>query len=196
MYNGLNLVIRRQGKVNNFRSVLETIRGLMAGVGSISRVIPTWMQAALLGHGDPNESSFKSETMKAYSLSTVGVPNPDAFLDYVDTFLEEKHLRASFGEFSKEILVDDRTESSSDASAIRRNYRVRVVDKENGKTTVEAESYPFSTVGNGNPVQFTELQVAAIRSGLSPGLTLIVGPPGTGPYSRLVPSSPCLLGLP
>jgi len=31
-----------------------------------------------------------------------------------------------------------------------------------------------------NTVRFTPAQVEAIRSGLNPGLTLVVGPPGTG----------------
>ena len=32
----------------------------------------------------------------------------------------------------------------------------------------------------GNDIRFTPVQVSAIRSGLSPGLTTIIGPPGTG----------------
>ncbi|CAN0389210.1 unnamed protein product, partial [Laminaria digitata] len=31
-----------------------------------------------------------------------------------------------------------------------------------------------------NKVRFTPVQVEAIRSGMNPGLTMVVGPPGTG----------------
>lgn len=31
-----------------------------------------------------------------------------------------------------------------------------------------------------NSVRFTPVQVEAIRSGVNPGLTMVVGPPGTG----------------
>lgn len=35
VYASLNLVMRRHGRENNFKAVLETIRGLMEGAGSI-----------------------------------------------------------------------------------------------------------------------------------------------------------------
>lgn len=180
IYNGLNLVVRRHGKVNNFRSVLETIRGLMAGMGSINRVIPTWLQSALLGHGDPKESTYQSETVKAYARATIGVANPDAYLDYGDTFLDEEHLRSSFANLATEIIVDGRSETVEVTNKPRCNYRVRVVEKDDGDASIEAKSYPFPKGVYGNPVRFTPLQVAAVRSGLSPGLSVVVGPPGTG----------------
>jgi len=34
--------------------------------------------------------------------------------------------------------------------------------------------------GAGSPATFTPTQLTAIKSGMSPGLTMIVGPPGTG----------------
>jgi len=76
----------------------------------------------------------------------------------------------------------------------RKNYRIQMVGNTttsssnnnnnnnggDGGEHIEAASYPFPTNVNGNPVRFTPVQVKAIQSGLSPGLTLIVGPPGTG----------------
>lgn len=35
-----------------------------------------------------------------------------------------------------------------------------------------------------NKVRFTPVQVEAIRSGMNPGLTMVVGPPGTGELTR------------
>ena len=40
---------------------------------------------------------------------------------------------------------------------------------------VHSSSFPHR-----NAVPFTSTQVEAIRSGMQPGLTLVVGPPGTG----------------
>ena len=195
MYSTFNLVVRRSGKVNNFKAVLETIRGLMVGVGSIDRVIPTWLQLAILGHGNPIDPTYQSDTMKAYAKSTMGVPNPDAFLDYGDTFIDAAHLRASFMHLSDKIVIDgfeDRIDKTNDdvkdelSSKKNNNYRVRVIETNDRNTTktIEAVSYQASRRQNcnfvhGNSIRFTPRQVAAIRSGLSPGLSLIVGPPGS-----------------
>ena len=170
-----NLVVRRHGRENNFKSVLETIRGLMEGAGAIDRVIPPWLQSLLLGYADPNIASYKSKTVKEYALKTVGVNNPTDFLDFGDTFIDETHLRESFEGI---VAVDGHreTEKGSGAQSVRRNYRI----SEQSEGSMEAISYPFPTHVKGNPVRFTPLQVEAIRSGLSPGLTCVVGPPGTG----------------
>jgi hypothetical protein len=193
LYQTLNLVVRRHGKENNFKAVLETVRGLMAGSGSIDRVIPPWLQPVLLGQGDPNAASYKSSTLKAYSRKTVGVANPDAALDYGDTFLGEEHLRASFPD--AKVIVDGREEAANekDNGERRLNYRVRATETD-GKSTVEATSYPFLERVNGNPVRFTPRQVGAIRSGLSSGLTVVVGPPGTGRIRFISCSQFLLLG--
>jgi intron-binding protein aquarius len=62
----------------------------------------------------------------------------------------------------------------------RCNYKLKFVE-ENAKIKIEATPYPFpSNTFVGNQVPFTPVQVEAIRSGLSSGLTLVVGPPGTG----------------
>jgi len=54
VYKMMNVVIRRHGKENNFKAVLETIRGLMQGTGSVNRSIPSWLRPVLLGYGDPS----------------------------------------------------------------------------------------------------------------------------------------------
>jgi Intron-binding protein aquarius N-terminus len=181
IYNSLNLVVRRHGKVNNFKAALETIRGLMAGVGSINLVLPKWLQTAVLGYGDPKESTYQSETIKLYSKATVGVANLDSFLDFGDTFLDENHLRSSFAGLTKGIVVDKLNSADIDVSSkfSRRNYRIRVIENDSRGTKIEVESYKFREELIGNQVRFIPRQVAAIRAGLSPGLSLIVGPPGS-----------------
>ena len=173
----MNLVVRRKGSENNFKSVLETIRGLMDGVASISRVMPSWLQLIVLGLGDPAAASYKSTTVQSYARRTVGVANPDAALDFGDTFLDEQHLRESFADTGDVVC-----EGGAMKAGEKCYYRIRFVesDSDGSKTKVEAKPYAFPKDVAGNPVRFTPPQVEAIRSGLSPGLSLVVGPPGTG----------------
>ena len=181
----LNLVVRRHGRENNFKSVLETIRGLLEGAGSIDRVIPQWLRPIILGYGEPSAAHYQSDTMKAYAMNTVGVNKPTDYLDFGDTFLDEAHLRASFKDGSI-VLVDgkDSLEEATEKHVSRTNYKIRfseeASDDGTAKLCVDAMSVPFPKGVSGNPIRFTPVQVEAIRSGLSPGLSLVVGPPGTG----------------
>jgi intron-binding protein aquarius len=155
----------------------------MEGAGSIGRVIPPWLQSLVLGTGDPTSASYKSETMKAYAMNTVGVNKPTDYLDFGDTFLDEAHLRDSL---DGKVIVDGREvlEEQSEQEAPRCNFKIRFKEEKTQdgatKSVMEAVSLPFPQGVAGNPVPFTPLQAEAIRSGLSPGLTMIVGPPGTG----------------
>eukprot|EP00977_Amphora_coffeiformis_P008023 scaffold1803_cov92-Amphora_coffeaeformis.AAC.46 len=187
IYQTFNLVVRRQGRENNFRAILETTRGLLSGNAAISRVLPPWLQPILLGHGDPSGAHYKSETVREYAKKTVGVADPDSFLDFGDTFIDEAHLCESFP--GAQVTVDGKKTSGKGKAKERRNYRVRV-DQSGKKTVVEVESYGFP--GKGNSVRFTPVQVEAIRSGLSCGLTCVVGPPGTGKTDVAVQVIACL----
>lgn len=168
VYSTLNLVVRRDGRANNFRAVLETVRGLMEGSGSIGRVLPPWLQPVLLGYGDPKTADYKSHVIKSYCVKTPGVPKPGAPFDFCDTFLDPKHLLGSFPDNKVH-----RTGSGTEQE--RKNFQL-----EFHEDVVKASSYDFLKNVKGNSVRFTPVQVEAIKSGLSLGLTLIVGPPGTG----------------
>jgi intron-binding protein aquarius len=172
--------VRRHGRENNFKAVLETIRGLLEGAGSIDRVIPPWLQSLVLGYGDPSAASYKSDTMKAYAMNTVGVNKPTDYLDFGDTFLDEAHLRESF-DGKIEVDTKDSMEDENTENKTRCNFKIRFK-----KEVMEAASLPFPQGVAGNPVRFTPLQVEAIRAGLSPGLTMVVGPPGTGTFVSVV----------
>jgi len=190
VYETFNLVIRRHGRENNFKAVLETIRGLMSGgADSMYRSIPSWLMPVLLGYGgDASMASYKSPKMKAFASKTLGVTSPNASLDYGDTFLDMDHLRDSF-QGCDELVVDGEkiaipsdVATKTNVSSDRKKYRVKVIENkgQDNKVRVEATSYPFPPGYNGNDIRFTPVQVSAIRSGLSPGLTTIIGPPGTG----------------
>lgn len=156
-YEGFNIIVRRKPEENNFKAVLETIRDLM----NVQFVVPDWLNDVLLGFGDPSSANY------------VNLPNQLKTLDYKDTFINIEHLKSSFPDYNIELK-----DSSSQPPF---------------KITFEDEHrlivYPYSLPNRGpypseavkkNAVKFTIKQVQAITSGMQPGLTLIVGPPGTG----------------
>jgi len=173
IYQSLNLVVRRHGKENNFRAVLESIRGLMEGSGSINRVIPSWLQPIILGYGDPKSATYSSSAIRSYALKTPGVAKPNAYLDFGDTFLDKNHVIESFP--GNQVVIENEDKAIKSLKSDRHNYKVRFLGNE-----ITASICTFPSNIKGNPVRFTPIQVEAIKSGLSLGLTLVVGPPGTG----------------
>jgi len=151
VYGRLNVVVRRNGRENNFKPFLESLRGVMTGAGSMNRAVPSFMQATILGH---DGSLAASE-----SASTV---------DLVDTFLDEAHLKKSFPDKTVQISGSGSLKSAT-------NFRLQLEDD-----TVLATSY--SPTSSSNLTRFTPNQVQAIVNGLSFGLSLVVGPPGTGMF--------------
>jgi intron-binding protein aquarius len=57
-YEGLNLLVRRGGKENNFKAVLQTIRQLI-NTAAVGRAIPPWMHDVFLGYGDPAKATYR-----------------------------------------------------------------------------------------------------------------------------------------
>ncbi|KAI8048857.1 P-loop containing nucleoside triphosphate hydrolase protein [Syncephalis plumigaleata] len=160
IYPTLNVLLRRHAKENNFKGVLETMRDLMQS----ELLVPDWLQNVFLGN-----VYYKQ------------MPNQPIKIDYRDTFLDADHLRASF---PNAIL------KTSDDTALPEEppYVIeRVGETADGQEQLLVTSYQLPNMGpyasdlvRKNAVPFTPAQVEAIRAGTSPGLTLIVGPPGTG----------------
>ena len=107
--------------------------------------------------------------------------------DWADTFLSAEHLLGSFPLAAVVRLADagGAPLSPRDAAAVP-PFRLRVTSGAGGDEVV-ATPYVLPSQGpfpqdqpKRNTVPFTPTQIEAIRSGLNPGLTMIVGPPGTG----------------
>ncbi|XP_076053378.1 RNA helicase aquarius [Oratosquilla oratoria] len=173
VYETFNILMRRKPKENNFKAVLETIRDLM----TTRSVVPDWLLDIILGYGDPGAAHYsKRDTV----LST---------LDFNDTFLDFEHLKESFPGYT--IDYDPKTELIPPFRLTfdEQNSTKRENDTDEGKTSkiISVSSYvipsrgPYPyTVPRKNTVRFTPTQIEAIRSGMQPGLTMVVGPPGTG----------------
>lgn len=173
VYETFNVLMRRKPKENNFKAVLETIRDLM----NTKCVVPDWLLDIILGYGDPGAAHYSQRE------------NALATLDFNDTFLNFEHLKKSFPNHSvhhtsKADLHPPFKLTFEDQKAVK-----RPAEEEEGKVTktIYVEPYvvpsrgPYPyTVPRKNRVQFTPTQVEAIRSGMQPGLTMVVGPPGTG----------------
>ncbi|RUS34275.1 P-loop containing nucleoside triphosphate hydrolase protein [Jimgerdemannia flammicorona] len=184
-----NVLVRRKPKENNFKAVLETIRDLMQS----DLVVPDWLQKVFLGYGDPGSAHYSKLSNRVKEIN------------FRDTFLDWDHLRESFPEKkvvptakSDKILdppyVVEFPESSSTEKQPERPKKRKVGGKvaENGskkdnddqlvvKTYTVPNMGPYpEDVPRKNSVKFTPVQAEAIHSGVNPGLTLVVGPPGTG----------------
>ncbi|KAJ2804181.1 hypothetical protein H4R20_002608 [Coemansia guatemalensis] len=169
VYASLNVVLRRRPQENNFKGALESIRELMLQPAPL----PDWFSSTFLGYGDPAAASALSRQKQS--------ANSGAYqIEFCDTFVSEEHLRASFpsydielvgGVFAKPCVI----EFPGDAKSSEERPVLRVMHKP------EVDMGPIELRGRReNTVRFTPAQSEAIHSAGCEGLTLVVGPPGSG----------------
>lgn len=166
VYDTFNVIMRRKPKENNFKAVLETIRSLM----NTDCVVPDWLHDIVLGHGDPGAAHYSK------------IENQLEEFDFNDTFLHMDHLRKSFPESEVQVNVDDPKKL---VPPFKINFLPVGESEEKKKLIVTPHVLPsrgpyLYEQPKKNMVQFTPTQVEAIRSGMQLGLTMVVGPPGTG----------------
>lgn len=178
VYETFNVIMRRKPKENNFKAVLETIRDLM----NTECVVPDWLHDLILGYGQPDAAH--------YSKMSNTIEN----LDWNDTFLNIDHLKASFPGHEFEITTED---VSKCIPPFRLTFPKQQEPTTGKRKAAEEEPtaskkvivqphfienrgpYPYNQPKK-NQIPFTPTQIEAIRSGMQPGLTMVVGPPGTG----------------
>ncbi|MCJ1401489.1 hypothetical protein MMC11_004703 [Xylographa trunciseda] len=183
VYASINIIVRRKGRENNFKRILESIKSL-----TLSDVpVPEWLQEVFLGYGNPAGANYTQLENRLESL------------DFRDTFVNWQHLAESFPDRKLEseqsgqdhfgppyvLTISAAQENSSRLSKKRR--RDNKEKQQPTTTVVKVSTYqppnngPFITdLPKVNTTRFTPAQVDAIVSGTQPGLTIIVGPPGTG----------------
>jgi intron-binding protein aquarius len=185
VYGRINLLLRRNKRENNFHPVLQSIRSLVLS----ELPLPGWLHEVFLGYGDPAGAHHKN------------LPNRLNKLDYRDSFLDWHHLIESLP--GKTVEPDDTvTGSFGPPYVLETAEKEEPVDgtKPSKKRRRDAEPalkseieslkvstykppnrgpYPIDEPKL-NSVRFTPAQTEAIMSGSQPGLTVIVGPPGTG----------------
>lgn len=158
LYDSFNILMRRKPKENNFKAVLETIREMM----NTECVVPEWLHELILGYGDPSSAHYSEIEGRLTEL------------DFNDTFLDLEHLKESFP--GRQIIMNDRVAPLPPFKLTFKNDN-------------EIEVHPYHPLSRGpykhlerkkNQLRFTPTQIEGIHSGMQPGLTVIVGPPGTG----------------
>jgi len=186
VYDSINLLVRRRARENNFKAVLQSLRQLL-----LSDVpIPTWLHDVFLGYGDPASANWKR------------LPERLKRVDFRDTFLDWQHLEESLpgqtidpgletgGSLTPPYVLES---SESVVPAASQQGKKRRRDQPDGPEPaasadiVKVSTYTPPNTGpypadapRTNAIRFTAAQIEAITSGTQPGLTLIVGPPGTG----------------
>ena len=185
VYEDINLVVRRRGRENNFKPILESIRSL-----TLSDVpLASWLHEVFLGYGDPAGATYTH------------LPNKLMKVDYRDTFLDWQHLieslpgktvepsddvNGSFGPPYVLQTIPKTTESTPAKSSKKRRRDAEPVPQAQAEAVRVSTYNPVNTgpypmdAPKLNRVRFTPAQVEAIICGTQPGLTVIVGPPGTG----------------
>ncbi|KAJ1920846.1 hypothetical protein H4219_001083 [Mycoemilia scoparia] len=162
VYSSFNIVLRRRPQENNFKAVLESIRELMKGGAQL----PDWLLSVFLGYGDPHNANYTN------------LPNQVSKINFRDTFLDLQHLKDCFPGRTFQLAPKEKEEDMKEPFIIE-------FGKENDLLTISHSKvlnmgpYPFNKPKL-NTIRFTPVQVEAIKSASNPGLTLIVGPPGTG----------------
>ncbi|RKP18539.1 P-loop containing nucleoside triphosphate hydrolase protein [Rozella allomycis CSF55] len=152
-YSMFNLVMRRKPRNNNYKGALSSIRELMKK----DIELPEWSRDIILGYGDPNSVKIKEEGL----------------LNFCDTFVDESHLIESFK--NEKVAIHSKEEEEGE-----KGYILNFKEKEIEAIAYNEERLIREDFKPRNEIRFTENQVEAIRSGMNKGMTLIVGPPGTG----------------
>jgi intron-binding protein aquarius len=186
IYESINVVMRRRGRENNFRPILESIQNL-----TLAEVpLPSWLHEVFLGYGDPASATYTH------------LSNRISRIDYRDTFLDWQHLieglpgktvepaddiDQSFGPPYVLRLVEKSAEVQSAKPSKKRRRDQLDAPTQAAPNAFQVSSYKPPNTGpypmdkpKLNRIRFTPTQIEAIMSGTQPGLTVIVGPPGTG----------------
>jgi intron-binding protein aquarius len=172
LYNTFNVFVRRRPKENNFKAILESIRDLI----NTNFVVPEWLRDLILGYGDPNSANYKY----------IKNPSPLLTLNFNDTFLSFDHLKESFPEYEIELVKTSDNDNLKPPFKLTFNDLIKS-ETETNKKVIKVQPYNLLSRGpypfeqpKVNQVKFTPTQIEAIKSGMQPGLTIVVGPPGTG----------------
>jgi len=183
VYSLVNVVARRKGRENNFKSILETMQKLI--VSDVA--LPSWLQDVFLGYGDPSGAQYSQ------------LSNRLAAVDFRDTFLDWAHLVESYpgktiepsgtetSSFGPPYVLETVQNEAAPTEAPAKKRRKEQAEPVEVSSTMRVSTYNPPNPGpypvdapKLNTVRFTPAQVEAITSGTQPGLTVIVGPPGTG----------------
>ncbi|PKU78317.1 Regulator of nonsense transcripts 1 like [Dendrobium catenatum] len=194
VYGSFNILMRRKPKENNFKAILESIRDLM----NETCIVPDWLHNIFLGYGNPSAAQWTN------------MPDLLEVVDFKDTFLNADHLRESFPYFKVCFVKADHQEDldplppfritlpkamKNSTHALSGDLKSKIISPiHNSEEKIIVEAYIPPDPGpypqdqpKRNSVRFTPTQQSQQDSSkpassfrIQPGLTMVVGPPGTG----------------
>ncbi|KAF2323779.1 hypothetical protein GH714_036894 [Hevea brasiliensis] len=158
VYRTFNVLMRRKPKENNFKAILESIRDLM----NEYCIVPDWLHNIFLGYENPSAAHWTN------------MPDLLETVDFKDTVLDAEQLKESFPD-SRSAQVPGHTVTAHAA------VHNRCDGVSAGVSSARAWAAAASHVGLlPEPIGGPAYEIGAILSGIQPGLTMVVGPPGTG----------------
>jgi intron-binding protein aquarius len=210
IYSTFTLLMRRNAKENNFKAVLESIRDLVAdeeatsaiptwlhdvilGYGDPADALYTAMDETCLHIVDFKDTFLDINHLKEsfggkYHVEVkpaAGETEPQP--PFRVTFPSFAETSSSAGEENGKEGDDDAGRKSGGVHGKRKAGQEEPETPVSILPTIVAESYSPPDPGPYpqdapplNTVRFTPVQTEAILSGVQPGLTMVVGPPGTG----------------
>ncbi|ODQ67799.1 P-loop containing nucleoside triphosphate hydrolase protein [Nadsonia fulvescens var. elongata DSM 6958] len=190
IYQNFNLIIRRNQRENNFKPILESVKTLFSSstVSSINglkdirddlslgndAIVPNWFSDIFLGFGNPATVGYKHfiQNFKA---------DEEPFFDFNDTFVDYDHVKESFPEQKIEMMADNSDENMKSPFKLKFDANLSKITIFNYKTPIKGPYDNSQKEIMGQTLRFTPHQIESIISGtINEGLTLVLGPPGTG----------------
>lgn len=202
IYQTFNVLLRRKPKENNFKAILDSIRDLM----TTPLVVPDWLQDVLLGYGDPAgaaywnlpvdqrvgsfdfydtfldvahiRDAFPQAQVKLSPECASGeeLPPPYRLTIPFETPRPESECATAHG---KQVAAPPRNSQAHRDNPSCETSRAKLMILVEPYKAIVAGPYP-EDAPRMNPVRFTAMQVEALRAAMNPGLTVVIGPPGTG----------------
>jgi intron-binding protein aquarius len=209
LYASFNVVQRRKAKENNFKAVLESIRDLMTesttipdwmhdlflGYGSPEDT-QYKVRCAGMRRGRGNGRCMHERHIRCCMQA---LANTVRHIDFRDTFLDAAHVADAFPEHEVQFVGDGgsvlpreqwpqppfRVTFPRFSADVPSSLPEGVPEPPSNTLVVQAyqptKSTPFPQLQPGrNSIRFNREQLQVILAGLQPGLTMCVGPPGTG----------------
>ena len=120
-----------------------------------------------LGYGSP-EAAYYKNLRPADQVED---------MTYQGTFVDSEHIRSSFPSADISFCGEE--------TSLKKPFRLKITPSSSGSETIIVSSDSNNSDGNDSgerpdKIRFTPSQVEAIRAGMNTGLSLVVGPPGTG----------------
>ena len=170
LYYSFDLVMRRKSEANNSKFVLNSLIAMLTESynAKSENLVPNWFEDVLIGIGDPNTANALQNKDSCRASQKWG-----------DTFVDYSHLRNVF-----ENDLSYQIQNSANDILNKPPYTLKLNKSEKIVQVSKSDTPRIATLMNkdflANDIKFNGGQTEAISSAMCEGVTIVVGPPGTG----------------